>query len=130
MGQNNPEMIQPDRFPSPDGRFHVLRGVHEVKMSHWILAAGLWETRGNRLLTSLGTSEWSTDDVVWAPDSSFVTVTLRRYPGDAPSVVVDLHPETRKAVPRVREEVPPLPFEGLSLFLESFYRRNRYRQFP
>lgn len=118
-------MSDADRFPSPDGQYYVLRGAYEVRMSHWILPGALWDARTERLLTPLGDSQWSADAVEWAPDGSHVAVELRRYPGDAPSITLELHPERRIAVGHAPAETDPVPFDGLSAFLERFYSEHR-----
>lgn len=120
-------MSDPNRFPSPDGRYYVARGAHEMRMSHWVFPAELWDARAERLLVAIGDWQWSTDYVEWDSDSSRVTVNIRRYPGDAPSIVLDLHPGERLAVPHAPAETAPIPFDGLLAFLESFYRDQRRR---
>ena len=114
-----------DRFPSPDGRYCVRRGAHEMRMSHWVFPGALWDARAERLLVALGDSLWSTEQVTWAPDGSRVTVDLRRYPGDAPSLLVDLDPERRLAIAHPPANTAPVPFEALGAFLERFYHEHR-----
>jgi hypothetical protein len=120
-------MSDADRFPSPDGRYYVLRGAYEVRMSHWIFPGALWDAQAERLLVPLGNSQWSAEVVEWVPDGSRVTVELRRYPGDAPSITLDLEPGRRIAAARPPADAAPVPFDALAAFLEDFYRGQRRR---
>jgi hypothetical protein len=111
------------RHPSPDGAFYVLTADHEVRMSHWISSASLHAASPDALLTDVGGSGWSADRIEWGDGGRAVTLSLRRYPGDAPSVEVRLFPADRVAEVDGRS----LAFAELSSALEDFYRRNRKR---
>ena len=118
-------MSDVDRFFSPDGRYYVLCGADEVRMSHWVFPGALWDAPTEHLLVSLGDSQWSTEGVEWAPDGSRVTVNLRRYPDDSPSIILDLHPERRIAVARPPADTAPVVFDELVAFLDRFYHEHR-----
>lgn len=110
---------------SPDQRFFISLGSNEIRMSHWITTGSLFETRTNRAKLSLGSSLWSVDQVVWQPDSRYVTVELRRYPGDAPSIHLDIYPDTQIVIPHEPADTAPIRFRKLNRYLESYYTQHR-----
>lgn len=113
------------RLISPDGRFEVLLSSHEMRMSHWVTSAALWERTSRRLLLQLGDGLWSTEEVTWSADSLVVTVGLRRYPGDAPGIVLAIYPEQQIVIPGPPAETQQIPFAGLHSFLERYYAQHR-----
>jgi hypothetical protein len=113
------------QIDSPDQRFYLMLTSNELRMSHWVTSAALWERASQRLLLQIGDGLWSSEQVVWSADSRVVTVGLRRYPGDAPGLVIDLYPEQQIVIPHAPAETQPLPFAQLSTFLERYYARHR-----
>lgn len=113
------------RIASPDGRYELLLASNEMRMSHWVTRAALWERASQRLLLQLGDGLWSSEEFTWSADSRVVTVGLRRYPGDAPSIVIAIYPEQEIVIPRAPAETQPLPFAELNTFLERYYAQHR-----
>jgi hypothetical protein len=115
-------MSDMQRIFSPNKRFFLLLSRDEIRMSHWITSATLWETTPERALVLLGNAWWSTEQLVWRDDSSCVTVELRRYPGDVPAILLDIYPEQRSIVPHTPAGTAPIPFEELNQYLEGYYQ--------
>ena len=113
------------QIDSPDQRYYLLLASNEMRMSHWVTSAALWERASRRLLLQIGDGLWSSEQIAWGPDSRAVTVGLRRYPGDAPGLVIDLYPEQQIAIPQPPADTQPLPFAELNTFLERYYERHR-----
>jgi hypothetical protein len=113
------------QIDSPDQRYYLLLASNEMRMSHWVTSAALWERASQRLLLQIGDGLWSSEQIVWSTDSRAVTVGLRRYPGDAPGLVLDLYPEQQIAIPQPPADTQPLPFAELNTFLERYYERYR-----
>jgi hypothetical protein len=113
------------RLFSPDRRFFVLLDSYEMRMSHWVTSAALWEAASQRVILELGAGLWSAEHVLWSADSTGVTVELRRYPGDAPAIQLDVYPEQRSITPHAPGDAAPLRFEQLEEYLESYYQRHR-----
>jgi hypothetical protein len=109
---------------SPDGRYELLLASNEMRMSHWVTSAALWERASQRLLLQLGDGLWSSEEITWSADSGVVTVALRRYPGDAPDIVLAIYPEQQIVIPRAPAETQPLPFAELNSFLERYYMQH------
>jgi hypothetical protein len=118
-------MSDVQRLYSPDQRYFVLLGSYEMRMSHWVTSAALWEAAPQRILLELGASLWSAEQVLWSSDSTCLTVELRRYPGDAPALLIDIYPAQRSIVPRAPGDEAPIRFEQLESYLEVYYRRHR-----
>jgi hypothetical protein len=118
-------MSDAERIDSPDRRYSVVLVATEMRMSHWIMSAVLWERASQRLLLQIGGELWSSEEITWSADSLVVTVGLRRYPGDAPGLVVDIYAERRIVVPRASVEMQPLSFADLNTFLEQYYAQHR-----
>ena len=114
-----------ERKFSPDGRFFVLLGAYEMRMSHWVTAGALWEVGAQQVLLSLGPSLWSTEKCSWSADSSCLLVVLRRYPGDAPTIELEVFPDRQIVLPRLPAGTGVIPFEKLDGFLENFYEKTR-----
>ena len=95
-------------------------------MSHWVTSATLWESAPQRLLLEIGDWQWSSEQIAWSTSSERVTIGLRRYPGDAPSIVIDIYPERQIIVSHAPAETQPLPFAALHAFLERYYASNRH----
>ena len=74
----------PQQIDSPDQRYAIRLVSTEMRMSHWVTSAALWESDPPRLLLQIGDGLWSSEEIAWSADSRIVTVGLRRYPGDAP----------------------------------------------
>jgi hypothetical protein len=112
------------RLFSPNKRFFILLIRSEIRMSHWITSAALWETTPERLSLVFGNNWWSTEQLVWRDDSSCVTAELRRYPGDVPAILIDIYPEQRSIIPKTLASTAPIAFEGLDQYLEEYYRKH------
>ena len=94
-------------------------------MSHWITSATLWATHPQRLLLAIGDWQWSSEQIAWSADSRRVTIGLRRYPGDAPGIVIDIYPDRQVGLPHAPAETQPVPFAALNSFLECYYAHHR-----
>jgi hypothetical protein len=112
------------RLFSPNKRFFILLSSYEIRMSHWIISAALWEATPERELLLLGDACWSTERVVWHDNSTCVTAELRRYPGDVPAIQIDIYPEQLSIVPHTPTGTVPLSFEGLDQYLERYYQQR------
>ena len=110
---------------SPDKRFFVVLSSYEVRMSHWITGATLWQSAPRRKLLEFGNAWWSTEQAVWQPDEVNLAVELRRYPGDAPSLQLDIDPDRRMITPRTPPGAAPFGFEALDQYLEHYYEQHR-----
>ena len=113
------------QIDSPDQRYSLLLTSNEMRMSHWVTSAALWEHSTQRLLLQIGDGLWSSEEIVWSADSRAVTIGLRRYPGDAPGIVLDIYPEQQLVIPHAPAETQPLPFTQLNMFLERYYAHHR-----
>lgn len=109
---------------APGGRYAVELHAIEMRMSHWLACASLWQRAPRRQLLSLGGDLWSADEVAWRPDGSCVSAWLRRYPGDAPAIQLEIYPERQIVVPRSTADAP-VEFGELAAFLEQYYRLRR-----
>ena len=118
-------MSDVQQLDSPDQRYYLLLASHETRMSHWVTSAALWERATRRLLLAIGDGLWSSETIAWSADSRLVTVGLRRYPGDAPGIVIDIYPAQQRAIPHAPAETQPVPFAELNTFLERYYARHR-----
>ena len=113
------------QIDSPDQRYYLLLSYHEMRMSHWVTSAALWERASQRLLLEIGDGLWSSEEIAWSSDSHTVTVRLRRYPGDAPGIVIDIYPDQQIAIPHPPAATQPLPFAAFNAFLEHYYTQHR-----
>jgi hypothetical protein len=113
------------QIASPDQRYYLLLASNEMRMSHWVTSAALWERAAQRLLLQIGNGLWSSEQIVWSADSQVVTVGLRRYPGDAPGLVLDIYPAQQIVMPHAPADTQPLPFAALNAFLERYYAQHR-----
>jgi hypothetical protein len=113
------------QIDSPDQRYSLLLASNEMRMSHWVTSAALWERASQRLLLQIGDGLWSSEDIVWSADSRVVTVGLRRYPGDAPGLVLDIYPEQQIVIPHAPAATQSLSFAELNPFLERYYAQHR-----
>jgi hypothetical protein len=118
-------MDEVQRIFSPDRRFFVLLSISEIRMSHWITSAALWEDSPRRLLLQLGSSLWSAEQVTWQADGTCLTVELRRYPGDAPALQLDIYPGQQHVIPRGLMDAASIRFEDLDQYLEIYYQQHR-----
>jgi hypothetical protein len=114
-------MSDTQRIASPDQRFFILLASNEMRMSHWVTSAALWRAHPQRLLLEIGDWQWSSEQIAWSADSQRVTVGLRRYPGDAPGIVIDIYPERQVVLPHAPTVTQPVPFAALNSFLERYY---------
>ena len=113
------------QIDSPDQRYYLLLASNEMRMSHWVTSAALWECASQRLLLQIGDGLWSSEQIAWSADSRVVTVGLRRYPGDAPGIVIDIYPEQQIVRAQPPADTQPLPFAALNTFLEQYYEQHR-----
>jgi hypothetical protein len=118
-------MSDTQQIDSPDQLYYLLLASNEMRMSHWVTSAALWERASARLLLQIGDGLWSSEDIAWSADSRVVTVGLRRYPGDAPGIVLDIYPQQQLVIPHAPAETQPLPFARLNAFLERYYAHHR-----
>ena len=121
----------PPEHPSPDGQYLLLLSFSEVRMSHWIDNPCLRVIKTDEVLF-YAPSLWSADLVEWSPESDFVYLSMRVYPGNKPSVELWLYPILRrgKAQPG-RFSATPDPgrlVEGtlaeVELYLENYGNAN------
>jgi hypothetical protein len=115
-------MRQPIR--SPDNRYVVRFTQVEMRMSHWLDCPVLVESAGGDPLLDLGETLWSAEGVEWAPDSRHVVLLLRRYPGDAPAVTVEI--DLAAGICQVRLPGAPasVALWALPVWLEHWYERQ------
>ncbi len=118
-------MSDTQQIDSPDQRYYMLLASDEIRMSHWVTSAALWERASQRLLLQIGDGLWSSEQIVWSADSHVVTIGLRRYPGDAPGIVLDIYPEQQIVIPHAPAATQPLSFAELTTFLERYYAQHR-----
>src|SRR4051812_23191403 len=74
---------------SPDGKYAVVIAPNEMRMSHWIYSAAVWNIETSTMLVGLGEDLWSTDTVAWTGEHA-LKVEMRRYPGDVPGITATL----------------------------------------
>jgi hypothetical protein len=117
-------MSDMQRLDSPDQRYSLLLASTEMRMSHSVINAILWERHPERLLLEIGDWQWSSEQITWSADSQHVTIALRRYPGDAPGLVIDTYPK-QIVVPHLPADSQPLSFATLNTFLEHYYEQHR-----
>jgi hypothetical protein len=120
-------MSEMQHYPSPDGRFVVIAGSYEVRMSHWINRATLYRVEPNAELLEFGDAWWSTDSFEWSEDSRRMRVGMRHYPGDGLPITLDVLPDEAVAVPHAPADTTPIPFASLNAFLDRFYQQHRRR---
>ena len=116
------------RIDAPDQRFFILLASNEMRMSHWVTSAALWASDPQRLLLEIGDWQWSSEQIAWSADSQYVTVGLRRYPGDAPGIVIDIYPNQQVVLAHAPAETQPVPFAALNPFLERYYAQYRRKR--
>lgn len=110
---------------SPDGNFALVLAPYEMRMSHWVNWASLWDVQAQKYTLSIGDELWSADTVTWQTDSTSVTLEMRRYPGDVPGLTVDLEPANQIAHVHSLEGSAAIPFAKLSDWLEKYYRQHQ-----
>ena len=74
-----PDSDPADTHPSPSGDYLLTTAATETRMSHWVYAPAITETRTGATLMRLGGSAWSASEIAWRGDD-VVTMALRRYP--------------------------------------------------
>jgi len=52
------------QIDSPDQRYSLLLTNNEMRMSHWMTSAALWEHSTQRLLLQVGEGLWSSEEIV------------------------------------------------------------------
>jgi hypothetical protein len=115
-----------DEFPSPDGQFRLVLEPVEMRMSHWIMGPALLGR--DETLFDLRDSLWSAEQVTWSPNSRFVTLKLRRYPGDRFEAQVSV--DVVKRLAWIRAETGEQARTGLAelrAWLEAYYQRSPQR---
>lgn len=113
------------QLDSPDERYYLVLASTEMRMSHWVTIAALWERASQRLLLEIGDGLWSCEQIAWSTDSQVITIGLRRYPGDMPGLALDIYPVQQIVIPHAPAETQPLPFTELNTFLERCYAQHR-----
>jgi len=113
--------------PSPDGQYAVMLVAEEMRMSHWLDLPILYEVEGKRRLLDLSDSLWSADSVAWSDDSRRVSLAMRRYPGDAPGVSVEIDIKTGMSRVFAPSESAILPLTELPGWLERYYASHHRR---
>jgi len=83
-------------YLSPDGLYVLALSAYEMRMSHWVENPHLRLVKTNETLFQ-APSLWSADTVVWSPESDFVHMSMRVYPGRKPGLDIWLYPATRRA---------------------------------
>ena len=63
---------------------------YEMRMSHWVEHAALYALPEERVIVSIGDTNWSADKIVWEDGGGRVSIDLRRYPGDVPGVTLTI----------------------------------------
>src|SRR4051794_17559031 len=96
-----------------------------MRMSHWLNLPILHEIEGKRRLLDLSDSLWSADSVAWSDDSRRVSLAMRRYPGDAPGVSVEIDVKEQTSRVRTPSESPVLSLAELPAWLECWYASHR-----
>jgi hypothetical protein len=117
-------MSDTQRLFSPNQQFFLLLRCEEIRMSHWMTSATLWEATPERAVLALGNTWWSTEQVVWRDDSACVTAELRRYPGDVPALPIALYPELRSIMLHMPTGGVVIPFDALDQYLERYYQQH------
>ncbi len=87
---------------SPDGLYNLLLGIYEMRMSHWVQNPNLYNAQTKTKLFDVPSS-WSADEVKWSPDSAFVHLDMRLYPGDKPGIELWLYPATSEGKVQVNQ---------------------------
>lgn len=108
---------------SPAGRYALVLTAIEAFNSQWVENATLVEVTNEVALAQLGEWNWTVDSAEWHGDDE-ATLYMRRYPGDAPGLVLRLAIADRTATPQPGAE--SIPFAGLSDWLEGWYGAHRH----
>jgi hypothetical protein len=115
-------MRQPTR--SPDNQYEIRFSTVEMRMSHWLDRPVLIETASDRTLLDMDETLWSAEQVEWAADSRHVVLLLRRYPGDAPAVTVEIDLAARICQVRIPGAPASIALWALVVWLEHWYERR------
>lgn len=107
---------------SPGGRYALVLSASEVSNSQWVESGTLFRVAGEAMLAQLGEWTWTVDTAEWHGDEALV-VSMRRYPGDAPSLVLRLAIAEATATPEPAGE--SVAFAALNDWLESWYAAHR-----
>jgi hypothetical protein len=117
-------MEPPITILSPDGRYTAYLQSEEVRMSHWIECLWIVESATGRVILSLKESLWSASQFEWRSDSQQATFWLRRYPGDAPNLFVQIELAALRArVASPQGKAAVVGHSSLLLWLEDWYAR-------
>ena len=112
---------------SPDGLYKIVVGFNEMRMSHWVQTPSLYHVQTNKILFD-APSLWSADSVKWSPDSDFVHMNMRLYPGSKPGIELRLYPASNEAKVQVEQYADPTKLgEAITgSFSEILKFLNRY----
>lgn len=108
---------------SPDGNYVVVIAPNEMRMSHWINSAAIWEIASSKVVVVLGGELWSTDYVAWKPDHA-LEVGMRRYPGDVPRLTAAVDLDGERVQITSSAENATVSFQELNTWLERYYRQQ------
>jgi hypothetical protein len=115
---------------SPIGGYAIHFVSSEMRMSHWIDSPVVIETASGLIFFSQADSLWSASGVKWREDSQRVVFDLLRYPGDAPSLRMEIKLPRQSARVSAPGEQVEITLQGpanqaLLDWLESRYQRSR-----
>jgi hypothetical protein len=113
----------PKKQFSPDGRWVVEFNTFEMRMSHWVQAPILKECATGNVLLDLSDLVWSADEVSWDDASRWVTLGMRRYPGNLPSVILGIAVRDRKAELYLPQAMERLTTEQVPTRLEAYAQK-------
>ena len=110
---------------SPGGTRYIVLNAIEAFNSQWVENGTLYRTSDNAILAQFGEWQWHVDRAVWNGEDR-VELQLRRYPGDAPGLVLRVDLATRLAHTSTDDKTVPL--DELTGWLELWYQINRQRR--
>lgn len=108
---------------APGGSHFIVLHMMEAANSQWVKNGTLYAA-DRTLLAQLGDPQWHIDQAIWTGGDA-VTLSMRRFPGDTPGLLLLLDIAGRRALPESGESVP---FAALSDWLEDWYRRQGGRR--
>ena len=107
---------------SPRRTSFIVLAAMEAFNSQWVENGTLYAAPSHAVLAQIGTWQWHIDRADWTNDDA-VTLHLRRYPGDAPGLVLHVDITARRARTEAGDE--SIPLEELSGWLELWYQMHR-----
>lgn len=110
---------------SPNGRYKLILDATEVRMSHWVERPWVCEVSSGRILLDLSETLWHVDEFWWSEDSTLLTLSMRRYPGDGPEIQLEIDLQTCSCRAHSWAGVETLNVEALPVWLETYYQRGR-----